>query len=49
MQNSQDKFRLHIGMRNVKTAISATLCALLYGCTRSGASSGYSGCSGADQ
>ena len=29
MQNSQDKFRLHIGMRNVKTAISATLCALL--------------------
>ena len=30
MQNSQDKFRLHIGMRNVKTAISATLCALLY-------------------
>ena len=30
MQNSQVKFRLHIGMRNVKTAISATLCALLY-------------------
>ena len=30
MLNSQDKFRLHIGMRNVKTAISATLCALLY-------------------
>ena len=30
MQNSQDKFRLQIGMRNVKTAISATLCALLY-------------------
>ena len=30
MQNSQDKFRLHIGMRNVKTAISATLCALIY-------------------
>lgn len=30
MQDSQTKFRLHIGMRNVKTAISATLCALLY-------------------
>lgn len=30
MQNSQEKFRLHIGMRNVKTAISATLCALIY-------------------
>lgn len=28
--NSQNKFRLHIGMRNVKTAISATLCALIY-------------------
>lgn len=30
MQKSNDKFRLHIGMRNVKTAISATLCALIY-------------------
>lgn len=30
MQDSQSKFRLHIGMRNVKTAISATLCALIY-------------------
>lgn len=30
MQNSHTKFRLHIGMRNVKTAISATLCALIY-------------------
>lgn len=30
MQEFQTKFRLHIGMRNVKTAISATLCALIY-------------------
>ncbi len=30
MKDSQDGFRLHIGMRNIKTAISATLCALLY-------------------
>ena len=30
MQDLQPKFRLHIGMRNVKTAISATLCALIY-------------------
>lgn len=30
MPNSQAKFRLHIGMRNVKTAISASLCALIY-------------------
>ena len=30
MQDAQQKFRLHIGMRNVKTAISATLCALIY-------------------
>lgn len=28
--NSQNKFRLHIGMRNIKTALSATLCALIY-------------------
>ena len=27
---TENKFRLHIGMRNVKTAISATLCALIY-------------------
>lgn len=26
----QPKFRLHIGMRNFKTALAATLCALLY-------------------
>ena len=30
MQDKQKEFRLHIGMRNVKTAISATLCALIY-------------------
>lgn len=30
MQNSRSQFRLHIGMRNIKTAISATLCALIY-------------------
>lgn len=30
MNNSQNKFRLHIGMRNFKTALAATLCALLY-------------------
>lgn len=30
MKDSQDGFRLHIGMRNIKTAISATLCALIY-------------------
>ena len=30
MRDEQSKFRLHIGMRNVKTAISATLCALIY-------------------
>lgn len=30
MQDNNSQFRLHIGMRNVKTAISATLCALLY-------------------
>lgn len=28
--DSQSKFRLHIGMRNIKTAISATLCAFIY-------------------
>lgn len=30
MKDSQNKFRFHIGMRNVKTALSATLCALIY-------------------
>lgn len=30
MKKIQPKFRLHIGMRNMKTAIAATLCALLY-------------------
>lgn len=30
MQDKQKEFRLHIGMRNIKTAISATLCALIY-------------------
>ena len=30
MQETQEKFRLHIGMRNMKTAISATLVALVY-------------------
>lgn len=30
MQENQKQFRFHIGMRNVKTAISATLCALIY-------------------
>ena len=30
MQKNQSKFRLHIGMRNMKTAIAATLCALIY-------------------
>ena len=30
MPENQPKFRLHIGMRNVKTAISATLVALIY-------------------
>lgn len=28
--NEQQKFRFHIGMRNFKTALAATLCALLY-------------------
>lgn len=28
--NTPRKFRLHIGMRNVKTALAATLCALIY-------------------
>ena len=27
---SPEKFRFHIGMRNIKTALAATLCALLY-------------------
>lgn len=31
MQDSKSsRFRLHIGMRNVKTALAATLCALIY-------------------
>lgn len=30
MPENQPKFRFHIGMRNVKTAISATLVALIY-------------------
>ena len=30
MNTSQERFRFHIGMRNIKTAIAATLCALLY-------------------
>jgi len=30
MNNHKEKFQFHIGMRNVKTAIAATLCALLY-------------------
>ena len=30
MNESQNKFRFHIGMRNFKTALAATLCALLY-------------------
>ena len=29
-EKKQPTFRLHIGMRNMKTAISATLCAFLY-------------------
>lgn len=30
MKESQPKFRFHVGMRNFKTALAATLCALLY-------------------
>lgn len=30
MNQENEKFQFHIGMRNVKTAIAATLCALLY-------------------
>lgn len=30
MQSDQNLFRFHIGMRNVKTAVAATLCALIY-------------------
>ena len=30
MKDSKPRFRLHIGMRNIKTALSATLCALIY-------------------
>lgn len=30
MNESQSKFRFHVGMRNFKTALAATLCALLY-------------------
>lgn len=29
-QQQEHEFRFHIGMRNIKTAIAATLCALLY-------------------
>ena len=30
MEKKNEKFRFHIGMRNIKTAIAATLCALIY-------------------
>lgn len=30
MTEKNEKFRFHIGMRNIKTALAATLCALLY-------------------
>ena len=30
MYDNQPRFRFHIGMRNLKTAFAATLCALLY-------------------
>lgn len=30
MDNGKKRFKLHVGMRNIKTAISATLCALIY-------------------
>ena len=30
MNDSKQPFRFHIGMRNLKTALAATLCALLY-------------------
>ena len=30
VKEKQSKFRLHIGMRNINTAISTTLCALIY-------------------
>ena len=30
MQGYHEKFRLHIGMRNVKTALTATICAFIY-------------------
>lgn len=30
MKNTRESFTFHIGMRNIKTAIAATLCALLY-------------------
>lgn len=30
MKEKNEKFRFHIGMRNIKTALAATLCALLY-------------------
>lgn len=30
MKKTTSQFRFHIGMRNVKTAIAATLCALIY-------------------
>ncbi len=30
MKQPNEKFRFHIGMRNIKTALAATLCALIY-------------------
>jgi len=30
VKEKQSKYRLHIGMRNMKTAVSTTLCALIY-------------------
>ena len=30
MDKKNEKFRFHVGMRNIKTAIAATLCALIY-------------------
>ena len=30
MDNKPKRSKLHIGMRNIKTALAATLCALLY-------------------
>lgn len=30
MNKTKEKFRLRVGMRNIKTAVSATLCAIVY-------------------